>query len=321
MALGDHDLAVRREASTALVRLRAHTPRTRELLARSAEAETDPEQRRTALDAARQLRFQDLAESCAPVSAELIEALGAPDAARRAESARRLGQLGPVARAALPALLAALDDEAGGVRRGVVEALLAIRVLEESVELALERMVRSDPEPELRQLAASAERQLQYFVLAALRGLGEASAGRSTVLAVFDVRIAGKPHSFVDQLTDYLAARLASGGGFRVVPRDLLHRRLAAQKRASFRSCYDQSCQIELGKELAAQKVLATRVFRLAARCTITANLFDLRTEASERAATLQTGCSDAALLGGISDLVGQLSPLSPALRGVRAAR
>jgi len=66
-----------------------------------------------------------------------------------------------------------------------------------------------------------------------------------------------------DYLTDYLTGKLAGAGVFQVVPRDQLKKRLMKQKTRSYKECYDQSCQIELGRELAAEKTLATKVLKL----------------------------------------------------------
>jgi hypothetical protein len=159
-ALADADAAVRREAMLALVRLRAHAPATRRLLARVALEERDPEQRRIGLDAVRQLQFQELAASCPPALADLVEGVGAYDSARRTDSVHSLGQIGPAVRPALPALVAALDDDASAVRRAALDALLALRIFDPAVRRALERLSRSDPDPELRGLAARLVRLL-----------------------------------------------------------------------------------------------------------------------------------------------------------------
>jgi hypothetical protein len=42
--------------------------------------------------------------------------------------------------------------------------------------------------------------------------------------------------------------------------------RIASDKAESYRACVDQSCQIELGKAMAAQKSLATKLIRVGIR-------------------------------------------------------
>jgi len=78
------------------------------------------------------------------------------------------------------------------------------------------------------------------------------------------------------RLSDYLASRLAESGEFLVVPRDQLKKRLIDQKAKSYKKCYDEKCQIELGREMAADKTLATQVIKLGSRCMVTSTLYDM---------------------------------------------
>lgn len=136
------------------------------------------------------------------------------------------------------------------------------------------------------------------------------SAGKGPVVAVFPLEDRAKAVSADEgqQLTDYLATQLASARSFRVVPASLLRQRLRAQKKESYRSCYDTSCQIALGKALAAEKSLASKVLRLGDACSLTANLYDLKTEAAERAATVTVACTVSAIRKGIDQLTAKLA-------------
>jgi hypothetical protein len=60
--------------------------------------------------------------------------------------------------------------------------------------------------------------------------------------------------------------------------------------------------------------LIATTLLRVGTGCTLTSMLVDLRTEATERAASIRTACTDDALLRGVDQLVRQLSrqSLSP---------
>ncbi len=84
--------------------------------------------------------------------------------------------------------------------------------------------------------------------------LALASADRP-IVAVFPIQdSAGRlDDSAVTQLTDYFATKIAETQMFVVVPRSDLEAALRNQKRESFKLCVDESCQIEIGKELAAQ--------------------------------------------------------------------
>ena len=118
--------------------------------------------------------------------------------------------------------------------------------------------------------------------------------GPKLIVAVFDVRDESKrfKKNVTEQLTEYLAASLTATGRFQVVPRDQLRKRLAQEKRASFRKCYDESCQLEMGKALAAEKTLTTKLLRVGDRCAIVATLYDLKTETTEKSALEKTNCS-----------------------------
>jgi hypothetical protein len=136
-----------------------------------------------------------------------------------------------------------------------------------------------------------------------------ARSGTPVVLAVFD--IVDGSHSLdpgtLDQLTDYLATRVAEVLGYRVLPREQIRARLTEGKEASYKTCVDQSCQIELGKALAAQKSLATKILRVGSTCAMTGTLYDLRTETTAAAASAKTNCSSDALISGIDQLIASL--------------
>jgi len=143
---------------------------------------------------------------------------------------------------------------------------------------------------------------------------GSAGAASPPVVAVFDLETRGIALSGQVRraLSDYLADSLAATGAFRLVPRDRLHRRLGALKRRSYRDCHDRSCQIELGRELAASGSLAPRLLRIGSRCVATATLYDLRRETTERGATVEGRCSRDALRGLVAGLVARLAGRAP---------
>lgn len=132
--------------------------------------------------------------------------------------------------------------------------------------------------------------------------------GTGPVVAVFDFEgdLAGNgPLS--GELAGYLATRLAERIGYRVVPPEQVRARLLQEKQQSFRACYDSSCQIELGRALAAQKTVATRVLRAGEVCALTTTFYDLGTETTERATSVRTRCEPDALLLGVDQVVAQL--------------
>jgi len=70
----------------------------------------------------------------------------------------------------------------------------------------------------------------------------------------------------------------------------------------SQRDCYDDACRIELGRAAAAHKYLNTLVWKVDRLCSITIDLYDLRTEASEVSIEIsRVNCSESGLKDGIA--------------------
>ncbi len=115
------------------------------------------------------------------------------------------------------------------------------------------------------------------------------------ILAVFDLEVKDDllDPSAADALADTLATWMGEGGRFRVVPRGDLRRALAKKKRASYKDCFAESCQIEIGQALAADVTLATRVVHIGRRCLVNLKIFDLRTEATLTTVSRRGGCSE----------------------------
>jgi hypothetical protein len=136
-----------------------------------------------------------------------------------------------------------------------------------------------------------------------------AASGAGIVAAVFDVE---DPARVLDaatsaQLADYLGTRLSELGGYRVVPRRELQTQLRGSKQESLGGCYDEQCQIELGKAVAAQKILTSKVLRVGKSCALSGSIFDLRTESTDRSAAVRTSCSVDALLDASDQLLEKL--------------
>jgi hypothetical protein len=132
----------------------------------------------------------------------------------------------------------------------------------------------------------------------------------TAVVAVFDIQDAAGllDKKTLGQLTEYLSVKLTDLAGYRVIPRDQLRKRLVEEKRDGYKKCFDESCQIELGRAVAAQKSLATKMIKIGNKCAITATLFDLKTETTELATSVDTNCSANALMQGIEQIVKNLA-------------
>jgi hypothetical protein len=125
-------------------------------------------------------------------------------------------------------------------------------------------------------------------------------------------RGSGLEPEVLNKLTSYLAARLVEGG-YQVIPQAQIRERLLDQKKESYKPCHDESCQIELGRELAAQKTLATQILKIGNTCRITATLYDLKKSAAERGATAGGACQLDLLLGALEEIAMKLcEPLAP---------
>ena len=129
------------------------------------------------------------------------------------------------------------------------------------------------------------------------------------LIAVFDIETKGTtiPPDVLDRMTVYLVAQLTATQRFQVIPRDQLKKRLRAQKRDSRKRCYDRACQIEIGRELAAQKTLATKLLRLGSKCLLTASVYDLRRAVADQAASVKGACSEDGIVNSIEALTKRL--------------
>ncbi len=110
------------------------------------------------------------------------------------------------------------------------------------------------------------------------------------------------------QLQAYFTARLGYYG-YRTVPTDQINAAIKELQRESFRPCYDEACQIEIGRALAAQRTVAPSILQIGELCVAAAGVYDLKTEAATDAATEETGCTPKALMEGFDRVARRLRP------------
>ncbi len=141
-----------------------------------------------------------------------------------------------------------------------------------------------------------------------------APAYADDVVAVFDLEARGVKIDAKTRgsLTDYAATLLATDPRYAIVPPDEIRGALRREKAASYRECYDASCQIEIGKEIAANLTLSTTLSRIGRTCVVSMRLYDLRTSASVAAATTRGACSDDAYVYAIEKCVAELTGRDP---------
>ena len=145
---------------------------------------------------------------------------------------------------------------------------------------------------------------LSVLVFAAPR----ARAADGPIVAMFDMEDKGSGLSgeVLSNLVDYLAARMTECG-YRIVPRDQIRKRIREQKVESYKECYDETCQVALGRELAAEKTMSTRVVRIADTCQVTGMLYDLKQATTDKAATVEAQCTERKLLEATKQLASKL--------------
>jgi len=97
------------------------------------------------------------------------------------------------------------------------------------------------------------------------------------------------------------------------VPQDQLKQRLVQLKKSSYKPCYAQSCQITIGKELAAQKTLSTSIIKLGSTCMVTSVVYDLKAAASEGGASVEGECTENGIVDSIKEVITQLGQRSQA--------
>lgn len=132
-----------------------------------------------------------------------------------------------------------------------------------------------------------------------LGGAARAEPPAPDVVAVFNIQardVPGFTPADADTFTDYLISELTVSG-MSVVSRAQVRARLIQQQAESYEACYAESCQIELGKAVAAQKVISSTWARLGSTgCTLTATIYDLRSEATEFSAKADAECDGSGL-------------------------
>ncbi len=141
------------------------------------------------------------------------------------------------------------------------------------------------------------------------RLVAKSSSDTISIIAVFNVeaRRVKLKASVLAAMSDYLGNLIAQKGTYRVVPRDDLKRRLVGQKLKSYRHCYDQSCQIEIGRELAAHKSLSTLILRLGGKCRVTATVYDLLTATAEYGVTAEGDCTEEGITASLQEVAAGL--------------
>jgi iron(II)-dependent oxidoreductase len=142
-----------------------------------------------------------------------------------------------------------------------------------------------------------------------LSGTAVVAADSRPVVAVFDVqtKFIKLPKAKLDMLTDLLGQELGVGGVFQVMPPGDVKRALLEQSSASYKPCYDEKCQIALGRQLPANKLVTTTILKAAGQCRVAASLYDLRRQTTDVVARQTCACAEAGLVPAIEKVAGKL--------------
>lgn len=137
---------------------------------------------------------------------------------------------------------------------------------------------------------------------------GMSLAPREWVVAVMDVRTvtAGKgalDESLMQNIGDQLRIFMAEQG-VRTVDRNAQKKeQLSLVKADSYKGCYDDNCQIELGKALAASHILRTNITQFGRLCVLNGELIDLKAEVATSAASSRGDCEEEGFLQMCEDI------------------
>lgn len=142
------------------------------------------------------------------------------------------------------------------------------------------------------------------FLIFTLQGSARAAA---PLVVVFDIEDQAKALRSADKkaLGEYMAAKLAEGGKYRVVPMSRVRKLLRTRK---IRRCREWGCKSSVGWEFKTHKLLATRLMRLGRKCVLTSNMHGLKSAAVERSATAKGECKQEALTRLVEQVVATLS-------------
>ena len=160
------------------------------------------------------------------------------------------------------------------------------------------------------------------FLLVASLALPRARAAEQRpVVAVFDVQ--AKAFKLVQAarslLTEVLAQEISLGGHFQVMPPGDVERILRLEKVESYKECYDEKCQIDLGRELPASKLLTTVILKLGKKCRVTASLYDLKRQTTDDTAKSVGACRQQGLIASLEKVAAELRTRQAARVGGQA--
>ena len=131
---------------------------------------------------------------------------------------------------------------------------------------------------------------------------------RGSVVALLPIESHEQDAVTTDALDALLFLELTAADRFRFVPRRAIEAANRDLKASALTACADAQCAIEIGRALAAERVLVPRLFGSADGCVVALTLYDLRTETGDWAATAKAPCEDRALRDAATRLAKKLT-------------
>ena len=129
-------------------------------------------------------------------------------------------------------------------------------------------------------------------VIGALAIAIPAHSQNKPLLAVMDIqdRTGALSAEVIDNLTEYLRGLLAESGKYTVIDRSRQAKAikdvLQKERKETHKACYERSCQVPVGRILAADQVLVTTFMKVGSQFMLKAEILRLDTEASSGGAT-----------------------------------
>jgi hypothetical protein len=155
--------------------------------------------------------------------------------------------------------------------------------------------------------------------------MARAESNHPAIVAVFEIADStGRPKALITALTAYLRVKLAESRNIKVVDKGeqeaSLKRLITRERKNSYRTCVDSSCQIPLGRELAADKILRGKLTRIGHSYIVAVEMIDLASGASSNAASDKSDGTEEQLLASVERVAGNLiAAMAPPVAPVEA--
>jgi formylglycine-generating enzyme required for sulfatase activity len=147
------------------------------------------------------------------------------------------------------------------------------------------------------------------FIACLLFATGSRGADRRQVVAVFDIQVKYMKisKSKKKMLTEVMAEEVALGGVYQIMPPGDVKRTLNQHSANSYKKCFDEKCQIQLGRQLPANKLLTSTIKKIGGKCRVTGSLYDLKRQTTDTTAKAVSGCKDTQLVKSIEQVAAKL--------------